>query len=67
MSKKNNENMLSEFYEMRLKNDRANFRLAVSRKCGWNSERTFFRKLNGKSPLRKLEVEAIRKVNHELP
>jgi hypothetical protein len=59
-------NILREIYDEKSKKERADFRWIVCRKCEWTTEQTFYNKLKGKSPLKKIEIEAIQKVNAEL-
>lgn len=42
------------------------FRHAVMKKCGWRSDQTFYKKLNGQRRIKQIEMEAIEGVYDDM-
>lgn len=59
-------NILKELYEPKSRKDKTAFRIEVSVMCGWSTSQTFYNKMNGKTPLTKLESEAIKNMSNEV-
>lgn len=56
-------NILEQLYnEKKTRRERIAFRIDVCVMCGWSTSQTFYNKINGKTPLSKLEIEAIHKI-----
>ena len=62
MNKENNINLLAEKYTELTKRDKTEFRKAIQQACGWDSEMTFNRKRKGTTPIKSLELDAIKKI-----
>jgi hypothetical protein len=60
MIENNTMNILKSTYQDLTGKAKTRFRIEVMESCGWNSEPTFRRKLDG--DLKKIEIDVIRKI-----